>query len=55
MPNVNTTNVPTVVGQLTERFKQEKVRARDLWHLTNRVTRKIMAHTIGVFSQSSTR
>ncbi|MDM8560317.1 IS982 family transposase, partial [Thiotrichales bacterium HSG14] len=34
---------------LTERFHIQKVRSRDLWHLTNRVTRKIMAHTIGVF------
>ena len=40
--------VETVIGQLTERFHIEKVRARDLWHLTNRVIRKIMAHTIGV-------
>lgn len=41
--------VETVIGQLTERFHIQKIRARDLWHLTNRVTRKIMAHTIGVF------
>ncbi|MDM8559423.1 IS982 family transposase [Candidatus Parabeggiatoa sp. HSG14] len=41
--------VETVIGQLTERFHIQKVRSRDLWHLTNRVTRKIMAHTIGVF------
>lgn len=40
--------VETVIGQLTERFHIEKIRARDLWHLTNRVTRKIMSHTIGV-------
>ena len=41
--------VETVIGQLTEQFQIEKIRARDLWHLTNRVTRKILAHTLGVF------
>ena len=24
-----------------------KVRARDLWHLTSRINRKILAHTMG--------
>lgn len=41
--------VETVIGQLTERFHLEKVWARDLWHLTNRVIRKILAHTIGIY------
>jgi hypothetical protein len=35
-----------VIGQLTERFKIEKVRARDLWHLTSRCNRKLLAHTV---------
>lgn len=39
--------VETVIGQLTEQFHIEKVRARDLWHLTNRITRKILSHTVG--------
>jgi hypothetical protein len=38
--------IETVIGQLAERFKIEKVRARDLWHLTVRVGRKLLAHTI---------
>lgn len=38
--------VETVIGQLVERFNIEKVRARDCWHLTNRISRKILAHTI---------
>jgi hypothetical protein len=38
--------IETVISQLTERFLIEKVRARDLWHLTNRVTRKILAHNL---------
>ena len=41
--------VETVIGQLTERFHIEKVRARKLWYLTNRVARKVLAHTIGIF------
>lgn len=40
--------VETVIGQLSEHFHIEKVRARDLWHLTNRVGRKILSHTVGV-------
>ena len=41
--------VETVIGQLTERFHIEKVRARDTWHLANRFIRKVLAHTIGCF------
>lgn len=41
--------VETVIGQLAERFHIEKVRARDLWHLTSRINRKVLAHTLGVF------
>lgn len=40
--------VETVIGQLSERFNIEKVRARDLWHLSSRVARKLLAHTISV-------
>ena len=38
--------VETVIGQLTERFSIEKVWARDLWHLTSRLNRKLLAHTV---------
>jgi hypothetical protein len=41
--------VETVIGQLTERFHIERIRARNLWHLANRVIRKLLAHTVGVF------
>lgn len=41
--------VETVIGQLTERFHIEKVRARDTWHLANRFIRKLFAHTMGCF------
>ena len=41
--------VETVIGQLTERFNIEKVRARKVWYLTNRIARKVLAHTICVY------
>ncbi len=41
--------VETVIGQLTERFNIQKVRARNLWTLTLRLSRKILSHTIGMF------
>jgi len=41
--------IETVIGQLSERFNIEKVRARDQWHLTIRIGRKILAHTMAKF------
>jgi len=41
--------VETVIGQLTDRLHIEKVWARDLWHQTNRIARKLLAHTVGFF------
>ena len=41
--------VETVIGQLTERFNIEKVRARNIFRLGIRFTRKILAHTIAIF------
>jgi Transposase DDE domain len=38
--------IETVIGQLSERFHIEKVRARDLWHEAARFWRKLLAHTI---------
>jgi len=40
--------IETIIGQLSERFHIERVRARDRWHLTERVDRKLLAHTIGM-------
>lgn len=41
--------VETVIGQLAEQFHFEKIRARDVGHLTSRVARKVLAHTLGIF------
>lgn len=41
--------IETVNSQLSERFSLERVRARDRWHLTSRVNRKLLAHTLCCF------
>lgn len=41
--------VETVISQLSERFGIERTLARDRWHLTNRIGRKLLAHTIGIW------
>ena len=40
--------IETVLGQLTERFHAERVRARDEWHLMARWLRKLASHTLAV-------
>lgn len=40
--------IETVCSQLCQRFYAKKVWARDIWHLTNRIYRKILAHTFCV-------
>jgi hypothetical protein len=41
--------IETVISQLSERLNIEVVRARDLWHLTSRWFRKLLAHTTAVW------
>ena len=41
-------SVETVGSQLVHDFRIKKVWARDLWHLANRICRKILAHTFSV-------
>jgi hypothetical protein len=38
--------VETMIGQLVGRFKIQAIRAKDLWHLSAKIGRKILAHTI---------
>jgi hypothetical protein len=38
--------VETVISQLGKIFEIQNVRVKDLWHLTNRIARKILAHNI---------
>jgi len=41
--------IETVIGQLTERFNIEKVKARTSLRFYVRFTRKVLSHTIGLF------
>ena len=41
--------IETVIGQLVERFNIASVKARDLWHLTSRLHRKLLAHTVALW------
>lgn len=40
--------IETVFSQLCERFSVKRVWARDLWHLSSRLLRKVLAHTVMV-------
>jgi Transposase DDE domain len=40
--------IETVFGQLCERLSVKRVWARDLWHLSSRLLRKLLAHTLMV-------
>ncbi len=40
--------IEPVIGQLATRFNCQRTWARDLWHLTNRLTRKFLSHTAAV-------
>ncbi len=41
--------IETVISQLSERFHIQKIRARDIWHFTSRLWRKLLAHTMAVY------
>ena len=40
--------IDTVFGQLVDRCDVKRVWARDLWHLCNRLLRKVLMHTVAV-------
>jgi hypothetical protein len=41
--------IETAFGQLAERFHIKRTWARDLWHLSHRVIRKVLGHTVAVW------
>jgi Transposase DDE domain len=41
--------IETAFGQLAERFRMKRTWARDLWHLSHRVIRKVLGHTAAVW------
>jgi hypothetical protein len=40
--------IETVAAQLVEHFHRKRIWARDAWHLTGRVLRKMLSHTLAV-------
>lgn len=40
--------IETVASQLVERYQLKRVWARDAWHLTSRILRMVLSHTIAV-------
>ena len=45
--------IETTFSQLTDRFNIQLIRAKDLWHFTAKVSRKILAHTVAFFFAES--
>lgn len=45
--------IETTFSQLTDRFNIQSIRAKDLWHLTAKVGRKVLAHTVAFFFAGS--
>jgi hypothetical protein len=41
--------IEPLIGQLATRFHIQTTWARDLWHLTARLTRKLLSHSVAVF------
>ena len=41
--------IETVAAQFVERYHLKRIWARDAWHLTSRVLRKVLSHTIAVW------
>ena len=39
--------IETVIGQLVERFNIQRIRTKDLFHLSVKTGRKILSHTFG--------
>lgn len=38
--------VETMIGQLVDRFQIQSIKAKDLWHLSAKIGRKILSHTV---------
>lgn len=41
--------IETTIHQLSEYFSIEQCNCRDIWHLTSRMSRKILALTVGAY------
>jgi hypothetical protein len=45
--------IETVAAQLVGRYHLKRVWARDLWHLTSRILRKVLSHTVCILLRGS--
>lgn len=45
--------IETVIGQLVERFSIQSLKVKDLWHLSAKTGRKMLAHTFAFFIKES--
>ncbi len=45
--------VETTFSQLTDRFNIQLIKAKDLWHFTAKVSRKVLTHTVAFFFAKS--
>jgi uncharacterized protein YlxP (DUF503 family) len=41
--------VETVISQLCDRFHIQNIKAKDVWHFSNKFVRKILSHTFAAF------
>lgn len=46
--------IDTIFGQLVERTTLKRLWVHDFWHLTSRLLRKILMHTLAVFTNVTT-
>ena len=44
--------VETVIGKLTEKFNIEKVWTRTIWTFSGRLSRKLLAHSLGMLANT---
>jgi hypothetical protein len=45
--------IETVFSQFTERFSMQSIKSKDLWHLSAKIGRKVLAHTVAFFFAGS--
>jgi IS5 family transposase len=47
--------IETVIGQLTDRFKIQSIRSKNIWHLISKIQRKLCSHTFAFILNGNTK
>jgi hypothetical protein len=47
--------IETVIGQLTDSFNIQRIRAKDIWHLMSKIQRKLCTHTLAFILAGGTQ